>query len=154
FNDPHTASNQVRQQITAQLGPQEYDVVALYSSPGRTVDDPAFRQAVLDALWPLLIGVVAIFGAFIVTRLLTYVTDVSVFAINIITLIGLGLSIDYALFIVSRFREELAAGYDKRTAVARTTTTAGRTVAVSGLTVTLALASLLLFPQPFLKSMA
>jgi uncharacterized membrane protein YdfJ with MMPL/SSD domain len=103
---------------------------------------------------PLLIGGLAILGGFTVTRLLAYATDISTFAINIITLIGLGLSVDYALFVVGRFREELAAGYGNREAVARTLATAGRTVMVSGVTVTLALASLLLFPQGFLKSMA
>ncbi len=264
FNDPNTAASKVRQQMTERLGEHRGDVIALYSSPDRTVDDPAFRAAVtgalarvgqrpevstvvsfydtaapnlvsrdrhatyalirlqpggddakikqyraikdllvagdgvttqfggiepftddasevtsrdiqraeslsmpillvllvlifgsvVAALWPLVIGGLSILGALIVTRLLTYVTDVSVFAINIITLIGLGLSIDYSLFVVSRFREELRAGHDKRTAVVRTMTTAGRTVAVSGVTVTLALASLLLFPQPFLRSMA
>ncbi|WP_245736543.1 MMPL family transporter [Micromonospora pattaloongensis] len=103
---------------------------------------------------PLLIGGLAILGAFIAVRLLSMVTDVSVFAINIITLIGLGMAIDYALFVVSRFREELAAGHDTPAAIRRTMATAGRTVLVSGLTVALALASLLIFPQPFLRSMA
>jgi RND superfamily putative drug exporter len=264
FNDPHTASGQVRDQITRQLGAQETDILALYASPTRTVDDPAFQTAVqatlaevrgrpqvagvvsyydtrspllvsrnrhatyamitlrpggdpqkladyraiegslraggglttqlggsrpfydqadqmttqdieraetlsapillvllivlfgslVAAASPLLIGVVAILGAFIVTRLLSYVTDVSTFAINVITLIGLGLSIDYALFVVNRFREELAAGRSTTEAVARTMATAGRTVVVSGVTVTLALASLMFFPQGFLKSMA
>jgi trehalose monomycolate/heme transporter len=262
FNDPASTSAKVRQQLVERLGPQDADVLVLYSSPTRTVDDPVFRTAVLGALtraeqrpevaqvtswydtpvptlvstdrhatyalvryrtgddtgkladyratkdvfradgldtrlggvrpfyddankmstadieraetlsmpvllvlmiiifgsvvaaaWPLVIGGVAILGAFIVTRLLTYVTDVSTFAINIITLIGLGLSIDYALFMVSRFREELRAGHEPRAAVVRTMTTAGRTVAFSGVTVTLALASLLLFPQGFLRSM-
>src|SRR5436305_2330945 len=109
--------------------------------------------SLVAAAWPLVIGAVAILGAFVVTRLLTSVTEVSVFAVNIITLIGLGLSIDYSLFIVSRFREELRAGYEVREAVVRIMRTAGRTVAVSGMTVTLALASLLLFPQAFLRSM-
>src|SRR5215475_8171662 len=86
--------------------------------------------------------------------MLTYATSISTFAINIITLIGLGLSIDYSLFVVSRFREELAAGHGTRDAVVRTMATAGRTVVVSGLTVTAALAGLLLFPQVFLRSMA
>lgn len=103
---------------------------------------------------PLLVGGLAILGAFTVTRVLTLFTDVSVFALNVITLIGLGMAIDYALFVVSRFREELAAGRDTRAAVARTVDTAGRTVVVSGLTVALALAGLLLFPQMFLRSMA
>jgi RND superfamily putative drug exporter len=102
---------------------------------------------------PLLIGGLAILGAFVATRLLTAVTDVSVFAINVITLLGLGMAIDYALFVVSRFREELAAGHDAGGAVERTMATAGRTVMVSGLTIALALASLLIFPQVFLRSM-
>ena len=105
------------------------------------------------AATPLLIGGLAILGAFVAVRLLHLVTDVSVFAVNIITLIGLGMAIDYALFVVSRFREELAAGHDTPTAIARVMATAGRTVLVSGLTIALALASLLIFPQVFLRSM-
>ncbi|HEY2796039.1 MAG TPA: MMPL family transporter, partial [Micromonosporaceae bacterium] len=110
-------------------------------------------RSVVAAVTPLVVGGLAILGAFVVVRLITEVTAVSTFAINIITLIGLGLSIDYALFIVSRFREELAAGHPTPEAVVRTMATAGRTVAVSGLTVTLALAGLLIFPQVFLRSM-
>ncbi|GAB3160617.1 MMPL family transporter [Micromonospora sonneratiae] len=102
---------------------------------------------------PLLIGGLAIVGGFVLVRLLAMVTDVSIFAINVITLIGLGMAIDYALFVVSRFREELAAGHDTGTAIGRTMVTAGRTVMVSGLTIVLALASLLIFPQAFLRSM-
>jgi RND superfamily putative drug exporter len=68
-------------------------------------------------------------------------------------MLGLGMAIDYALFVVSRFREELAAGHDTAEAIRRTISTAGRTVVVSGLTVALALSSLLLFPMDFLKSM-
>jgi RND superfamily putative drug exporter len=105
------------------------------------------------AATPLLIGGLAILGAFVAVRLLHLVTDVSVFAINVITLIGLGMAIDYALFMVSRFREELAAGHDTPVAIARVMATAGRTVLVSGLTIALALASLLIFPQVFLRSM-
>ncbi len=263
FYDRNNESARTRAEITQRLGAQESDVIALYSSPTLTVDDPAFRAPVEQALarvaadpavatvltWyatqlpqlvstdrhatyaivhfadddedtslatyramkadftaggpvstqlgglrpfydeanrqtakdvaraeelslpillvlllfvfggvvaattPLVVGGIAVFGAFIVTRILAEVTDVSTFAINIITLIGLGLSIDYALFVVSRFREELAAGHPSGEAVVRTMATAGRTVAVSGVTITLALASLLLFPQGFLKSM-
>ncbi|MET8833674.1 MMPL family transporter [Micromonospora sp. NPDC004540] len=105
------------------------------------------------ATTPLLIGGLAILGAFVAVRLVNLVTDVSIFAINIITLIGLGMAVDYALFVVSRFREELAAGHDTGAAIRRTMATAGRTVLVSGLTVALALASLLIFPQAFLRSM-
>ncbi|HEX5598895.1 MAG TPA: MMPL family transporter [Micromonosporaceae bacterium] len=102
---------------------------------------------------PLVIGGLAILGAFITVRLLSLVTEVSIFAINIITLVGLGMAIDYALFVVSRFREEVAAGHDTTAAIARTMATAGRTVLVSGLTIAIALASLLIFPQVFLRSM-
>ncbi|MDG4767191.1 MMPL family transporter [Solwaraspora sp. WMMD406] len=102
------------------------------------------------ASMPLLVGVLAILGAFVAVRALTLVTEVSVFAINVITLIGLGMAIDYALFVVSRFREELAAGHPTEAALVRTVATAGRTVAVSGLIIGTALVSLLIFPQPFL----
>jgi uncharacterized membrane protein YdfJ with MMPL/SSD domain len=105
------------------------------------------------AATPLMIGGIAILGSLVVVRLLSMVTDVSVFAINVITLIGLGMAVDYALFIVSRFREELAGGHEPPAAIARTMATAGRTVLVSGLTIALALASLLIFPQSFLRSM-
>jgi RND superfamily putative drug exporter len=112
----------------------------------------------VSALMPTLVGGVAVMGAFAVVRVITGVTDVSVFAINVITLLGMGLAIDYALFIVSRFREELAGQPDEsrasvRAAVSRTMATAGRTVLFSGLIVAASLASLLLFPQNFLRSM-
>ena len=114
--------------------------------------------SVVAALLPVGVGAVAVVGSFGVVRLLTEITDVSVFAINIITLLGLGLAIDYALFIVSRFREERQARGDDResvnAAVAATIRTAGRTVLFSGLTVAAALSSLLVFPQGFLRSMA
>jgi RND superfamily putative drug exporter len=102
---------------------------------------------------PLLIGGVAILGAFTVLKVLTLFTDVSIFAVNIVTMLGLGLAIDYALFVVARFREQLAAGDTVEDAVAHTMATAGRTVAFSGLTVAVALGALLLFPMNFLKSM-
>ncbi|MFC7244021.1 MMPL family transporter [Catellatospora aurea] len=111
-------------------------------------------RGLVAAATPLFVGVLAVLGAFIAVRLLAQVTDVSVFAVNIITMLGLGMAIDYALFVVSRFREELAAGRSPADAVAHTLATAGRTVLVSGLTVALALASLLIFPMDFLKSMA
>ena len=111
-------------------------------------------RGLVAAATPLLVGVTAILGAFTVTRVLTSFTEVSVFAVNVITMIGLAMAIDYALFIVSRFREELAAGHAVPVAIVRTVATAGRTVAVSGLTVAVALSSLLLFPMGFLKSMA
>ncbi|WP_206053627.1 MMPL family transporter [Nocardioides iriomotensis] len=114
--------------------------------------------SLVAALMPTLVGAIAVLGAFAVVRLITGVTDVSVFAINVITLLGMGLAIDYALFVVSRFREELAGQPDDsresvRAAVARTMATAGRTVLFSGLIVAASLASLLIFPQTFLRSM-
>ncbi|MGH3859105.1 MMPL family transporter [Actinokineospora sp.] len=109
--------------------------------------------SVVAASMPLLIGGVAILGAFTAVRGLTMVTDVSVFSINIITILGLGLAVDYALFMVSRFREELDKGYEVNDAVRRTMATAGRTVAVSGVVVTLALSGLMIFPQMLLRSM-
>ena len=102
---------------------------------------------------PLAIGGLAILGSFTMLRLLSLATDVSIFAVNIVTMLGLGLAIDYALFVVSRFREELHAGATTEQALVRTMTTAGRTVAFSGITVAISLASLLLFPQVFLRSM-
>ncbi len=111
-------------------------------------------RGLIAALTPILVGVVSILGALTVTKILAGLTDVSVFAVNVITMIGLGMGIDYALFVVSRFREELAAGRTAAEAVERTLATAGRTVAVSGLVVALALSSLLLFPLGFLRSMA
>ncbi|MGO8948257.1 MAG: MMPL family transporter, partial [Ktedonobacterales bacterium] len=103
---------------------------------------------------PLMIGGIAIFGAFAVLRLLTGLTDISVFAVNVVTVIGLGLAIDYSLFIVTRFREELAPDErDVRGALQRTLSTAGRTILFSGLTVSVSLLGLLLFPEGFLRSM-
>src|SRR5262245_55680774 len=102
---------------------------------------------------PLAIGGIAILGSFTALRLLTLGTTVSIYSINITTILGLGLGIDYGLFLVSRFREELHRQESVEDAVARTAATAGRTVAVSGITVALALASLMLFPETFLRSM-
>ncbi|NUT37649.1 MAG: MMPL family transporter [Hamadaea sp.] len=110
-------------------------------------------RGLVAAVTPLVVGVFATLGAFAAVRVITLATDVSVFAINIITILGLGMAIDYALFVVSRFREELAQGHDTPTAISRTLATAGRTVLVSGLTIMLALSALLVFPQIFLRSM-
>ncbi|HEU5385719.1 MAG TPA: MMPL family transporter [Streptosporangiaceae bacterium] len=108
----------------------------------------------LGAAWiPVAIGGIAILGSFTVLRLLTLGTTVSVYSVNITTILGLGLGIDYGLFIVTRFREELHRQPTVERAVARTVATAGRTVAVSGVTVAVALTSLMLFPETFLRSM-
>ena len=102
---------------------------------------------------PVAIGGIAILGSFTVLRLLTMATTVSIYSVNITTILGLGLGIDYGLFMVTRFREELHRQPTVEQAVARTVATAGRTVAVSGITVAVALTSLMLFPEDFLRSM-
>ncbi|MFF6995154.1 MMPL family transporter [Streptomyces sp. NPDC008313] len=106
------------------------------------------------ALLPLGVGIIAILGTNAVLRGLTELTDVSVFAINLTTALGLGLAIDYALFIVRRFREELADGAEPLAAIGTTLRTAGRTVLFSALTVAVSLAAMLVFPQYFLRSFA
>src|SRR5918997_1205935 len=103
---------------------------------------------------PLFIGGPAGFRAFLSLTLLSEVTDVSIFSINLTTAMGLGLGIDYGLFMVSRYREELRAGRTVDAAVVRTVETAGRTVAFSGLTVAVSLSALLVFPLYFLRSFA
>jgi len=112
-----------------------------------------FGSAVAAAL-PLLVGIVSVLGTNAVLRVITEFTDVSVYAQNLTTALGLGLAIDYALFLVRRHREELAAGRDPRDAVAVTLRTAGRTVLYSALTVAVCLASMLVFEQYFLRSLA
>ncbi|MEZ0577234.1 MMPL family transporter [Nocardioides sp. MH1] len=110
-------------------------------------------RSVTASFLPLLVGLVTVLGARAAIAGLNGLTEVSIFAPNIITLIGLGLSIDYALFMVSRFREEIAkTPDDTRHALVRTMSTAGRTVMFSALTVAAAMSSLLVFPQTFLKS--
>ncbi len=105
------------------------------------------------ALLPLLVGAIAIVGAFSGLRVVTEFTPLSVFALNLVTGLGLGLAIDYSLFIVSRYREEISRSGPGREALYRTLSTAGRTVLFSSLTVAVALAALLVFPLRFLYSM-
>ncbi|WP_345055735.1 MMPL family transporter, partial [Streptomyces rameus] len=106
------------------------------------------------ALVPALVGVVSVVGTYAVLRLLTDVTSVSVFALNITTALGFGLAVDYSLFVVTRYREELAAGRGVTEAIAAGLRSAGRTVLFSALTVALSLAALLVFPIYFLRSLA
>ncbi len=110
--------------------------------------------SLVAALLPLAVGTIAIFGTFAELSVLGSATDVSIYAINLTTALGLGLSIDYALLMVSRYREELGNGADVQTAVTRTVETAGRTIVFSALTVAVALGALLLFPLFFLRSFA
>jgi len=108
---------------------------------------------VVAAGLPFTVAAGSILGSFLVVWLITLATDVSIFALNLITGLALGLGIDYALLMVNRFREELDAGRSSDDAVVRTVATAGRTVAVSGVTVAVVLAALLFFPQYFLRSL-
>ena len=108
--------------------------------------------AMVASAMPLFVGVSAILGSFFLIFLLTQFTNVSVFALNLITGLGLGLGIDYALLMVNRFREELHHGKSVDESVIRTVATAGKTVFYSGLTVFVTMASLLFFPLNFLKS--
>jgi len=110
--------------------------------------------SVVSAVLPLLVGVVAIIGTNAVLYVIAGFTDVSVFAQSLTIALGLGLAIDYALLMVRRFRAELAAGADPRTATAVTVRTAGRTVVFSALAISAALAAMLLFPLYFLRSFA
>lgn len=106
------------------------------------------------ALLPLGVGLFAMFGTNAVLRVVAGVTDVSVFAQNLTTVLGLGLAVDYGLFMVRRYREELARGLSPTEAVATTLRTAGRTVLISALTLVVSLAAMLAFPQYFLRSFA
>jgi uncharacterized membrane protein YdfJ with MMPL/SSD domain len=109
--------------------------------------------SLVSAGLPLAVGILAIVGASAVLRVLTTFVSVSVFALNLVTVLGLGLAVDYALFIVSRFREELERQPTVQRALARTMATAGRTIAFSGVTIAASLASLILYPETFLRSM-
>lgn len=113
---------------------------------------------VVAAAMPLVVGILSILGSLSALSLLAQVQQVNVFSQSVITLLGLGLAIDYGLFMVSRFREELDQRGDSpediEAAVAETTTTAGKTVFFSALMIGVALSGLLMFPQAFLKSVA
>lgn len=108
---------------------------------------------VVAASLPVLVGGLAIMGSLALLHAISLATDVNSFAINVASLLGLGMAIDYGLFIVGRFREELAAGRTPEQAVQRTVGSAGRTVVFSATLLVIALAGLLLFPQSFLKSL-
>jgi RND superfamily putative drug exporter len=111
-----------------------------------------FRGLIAAAL-PLLVGGFAIVLTFLMLRIIDQFAGLSIFAVNLVTGVGLGLGIDYSLFVLSRYREELAGGADTHAAISRTLQTAGRTVMFGSLTVAAALASMLVFPIRFLYSM-
>ncbi len=111
-------------------------------------------KGLLAALLPIAVGALAIVGSMSVLRAVATVTDVSIFALNLTTALGLALAIDYTLLIISRYRDEIAGGADRDDALFTTMATAGRTVLFSALTVALSMAAMVLFPMYFLKSFA
>ncbi|GII54086.1 membrane protein [Planotetraspora thailandica] len=110
-------------------------------------------RSVRAAAIPLIIGITAALGSLALLRFVTFFTDISTFAIQVVTILGLGLAIDYALLAVTRFREELSAGATVEAAVERTMATAGRTIVFSGAVVAVSFSGLTLFPSRFLLSM-
>jgi RND superfamily putative drug exporter len=112
-----------------------------------------FFRSLVASLLPVMIGLLAIVGTFLILRVASEFGSISIFALNLTSGLGLGLAIDYSLFIVSRYREEIAKDGPGLAAMRRVLATAGRTVFFSSLTVAAALASLLVFPQRFLYSM-
>ncbi|CQD19585.1 mmpL protein [Mycobacterium lentiflavum] len=108
----------------------------------------------LAAALPMALGALAVVGSMTVLRLVTFTTEVSIFALNLSTALGLALAIDYTLLIVSRYRDELAEGGDRDEALIRTMATSGRTVLFSAVTVALSMSATALFPMYFLKSFA
>jgi uncharacterized membrane protein YdfJ with MMPL/SSD domain len=142
------AERQVNTQVEQDLRTAE-----LYAFPLLFLLSLLFFRSLVAALLPLLVGVLAIAGTFLTVRVASELGSVSIFALNVATALGLGLAIDYSLFIVSRYREEIARSGPGLEAIRRTLATAGRTVLYSALTVAGALASLLVFPQRFLYSL-
>jgi len=142
------AQAQINEQVESDLRTAE-----LYAFPLLFLLSLLFFRSLVAALLPLLVGGLAIVGTFLMLRATSEVTSVSIFALNLVTGLGLGLAIDYSLFVVSRYREEIARSGPGIEAMRATMATAGRTVLFSSLTVAAALASLLVFPQRFLYSM-
>lgn len=142
------AQKQVNEQVESDL--QKAEMLAF---PLLFLLSLLFFRSLVAALLPPMIGVLAIVGTFLILRIASEVGTVSIFALNLTTALGLGLAIDYSLFIVSRYREEIAKDGPGAAAMRRVLATAGRTVFFSSLTVAAALASLLVFPQSFLYSM-
>ncbi|WP_205472734.1 MMPL family transporter [Nocardioides sp. SYSU D00038] len=173
-----TSYDEIKSSLTADADVVETSLAgsyAVYKDVNKTTSDDLKRAELISmpivlvlallifgslvaASMPVLVGLLAMVGAMAVVRVLTHVTEVSVFSVNVISLLGIGLAIDYALFVISRFREELATlpaddPGAPAAAIRTTMQTAGRTVLFSGLTVAAAMSSLLIFPQAFLRSM-
>jgi RND superfamily putative drug exporter len=146
-----------RAEVTRQLAHQAEEDLRkseLFSAPLTFAALVIVFGSLVAALLPLGVGLLAVLGTFVVLTLLTGITDVSVFALNLTTGLGLGLAIDYSLFVVSRYREELGRGVSSPVAVGRSMQTAGRTVVFSAGTVAISLSALAIFPVPYLRSFA
>lgn len=146
---PTEVSRQVRQQARTDLADAE-----LAMAPFALTALLVVFAGVIAAFLPLAVAVVAVVGTFLVLTIVSGQTEVSIFARVLTTALGVGLGIDYSLFVISRFREELAGGQSVAGAVHRTIDTAGRTVIVSAGTVAVSLSALFLFPIPYLRSFA
>jgi uncharacterized membrane protein YdfJ with MMPL/SSD domain len=145
---PALAQAQVNEQVESDL--QRAEMLAF---PLLFLLSLLFFRSLVAAALPLLVGGLAIVGTFLTLSIASEFGSISIFALNLTTGLGLGLAIDYSLFVVSRYREEIAKDGPGLPAMRRTMATAGRTVLFSSLTVAAALASLLVFPQRFLYSM-
>ena len=173
-----SSQQQYTKELSAQLG-HDRDGVTVRSGGVAMVNVQVTEQSQRDLLWveslaiplsflvlvwvfggllaaalPVAVGAMAIVGALAVLRAISFATDVSIFALNLTTAMGLALAIDYTLLMISRFRDELADGATREDALVRTMESAGRTVVFSAATVTLAAAVMVLFPMHFLKSFA
>ena len=145
---PAMAQKQVNEQVEKDL-----QMAEMFAFPLLFLLSLLFFRSLVASLLPLMIGALAIVGTFLLLRVASELTSVSIFALNLTTGLGLGLAIDYSLFVVSRYREEIAKDGPGPDAMRRVMATAGRTVFFSALTVAAAIASLLIFPQRFLYSM-
>jgi RND superfamily putative drug exporter len=166
--------NQIRDDLSGDLGEITVEVSgreAVFAEIGETIErDLAVAELIafpltllllifvfrslVAAVLPVLVGVFAIVSTFFVLEVVAGITIVSIFALNLTTAMGLGLAIDYSLFVISRYREERDGGWEPHEAVVRTVATAGRAVFFSGLTVAVSLSALLVFPIAFLRSFA
>ncbi|MEJ7876367.1 MAG: MMPL family transporter, partial [Solirubrobacterales bacterium] len=142
------AQQQINEKVESDLKRAE-----LYAFPILFLLSLLFFRSLVAAALPLLIGGLAIVATFLLLTVASELGSISIFALNLVTGLGLGLAIDYSLFVVSRYREEIAKTGPGLEALRRTMATAGRTVAYSSITVAGALAALAIFPQRFLYSM-
>jgi uncharacterized membrane protein YdfJ with MMPL/SSD domain len=144
-------ATQLRAQLLAEEDLLRAEMVAI---PAVAIALVVFFRGIIAAALPLGLGAFSVAAALALLRALSLVTPVSVFALNIVTFLGLGLAVDYALFMVQRFREELADGRAPIDAALRTVATAGRTVVYSGVAVAACLLALLFFPIELVRSVA